>query len=66
MPLEGKALYNYLKQYTHVLTLSEIMEIHPMKLESEFTIKGKARGIPQQYLEWYLHQLAAGENGKHL
>jgi len=35
-------------------------------LESEFTIKGKARGIPQQYLEWYLHQLAAGENGKHL
>jgi len=43
--------------------LSEIMKIHPMKLESKLTIKGKARGIPQEYLEWYLHQLAGGKMG---
>jgi len=45
---QGKAPYIYLGQYTPVLTLSEIMKIHPMKLESKFTIKGKARGIPQE------------------
>ena len=61
MPLEGKAPYNYLGQYTIVLMLPEIVKIHPMKLESKLTIKGTARGIPQEYLEWYLHQLAAGE-----
>jgi len=61
MPLEGNAPNNNLGQYTPVLMLSEIMKIHPMKLESKLTIKGKARGIPQEYLKWYLHQLAAGE-----
>ncbi|WVZ00724.1 hypothetical protein V8G54_026793 [Vigna mungo] len=61
IPLEGKTPYNYLGQYTHVLELARIMKVHPMKLESEFIIKGQVRGLPQGYLEWYLHHLAREE-----
>ncbi|BAT84807.1 hypothetical protein VIGAN_04226600, partial [Vigna angularis var. angularis] len=53
-----KATYNYLEQYIPVLQLARIRKVHPMKLESEFTIKGKVRGLPQRYLWEYLHRLA--------
>ncbi|KAG2408055.1 uncharacterized protein HKW66_Vig0028770 [Vigna angularis] len=62
IPLEGKTPYNYLGQYIPVLQLSRIMKVHPMKLESKFTIKGKVRGLPQGYLKGYLHRLAEEEN----
>ncbi|XP_052723778.1 uncharacterized protein LOC108344405 [Vigna angularis] len=62
IPLEGKAPYNYLGQYVPILQLSRVMKVHPMKLESKFTIKGKVRGLPQGYLKGYLHRLAEEEN----
>ncbi|XP_022631552.1 uncharacterized protein LOC106776768 [Vigna radiata var. radiata] len=61
IPLEGKSPYNYLGHYIPVLQLARIMKVHPMQLESEFTVKGKARGLPQKYLEKYLHRLAEEE-----
>jgi len=61
LPLEGKTPYNYLGRYTLVLTLAEIMKIHLMKFEKKVTIKGKVMGLPQGYLEWYLHQLMKKE-----
>ncbi|XP_014515652.1 uncharacterized protein LOC106773479 [Vigna radiata var. radiata] len=60
-PLEGGTPYNYLGQYIHVLQLARIMKLHPMQLEGEFTVKGKVKGLPQGYLEQYLHRLAEME-----
>jgi len=61
LPLEGKTPYNYLGRYTPILTLAEIMKIHPVKLEKKVTVKGKVMGLPKGYLEWYLYQLMKKE-----
>ncbi|XP_014522137.1 uncharacterized protein LOC106778668 [Vigna radiata var. radiata] len=61
IPLEGRTPYNYLGQYIPVLQLARIIKIHPMQLEREFTTRGKVRGLPQRYLEQYLHRLAEEE-----
>ncbi|KOM50681.1 hypothetical protein LR48_Vigan08g150800 [Vigna angularis] len=48
------------KGYKNLVSLSEqvrIIRIHPMQLESGFTVKGKVKGVPQGYLEGYLHRL---------
>ncbi|XP_014521975.1 uncharacterized protein LOC106778515 [Vigna radiata var. radiata] len=37
------------------------MKLHPMQLEGEFTVKGKLRGLPQEYLEKYVHRLVEEE-----
>jgi len=46
LTLERKTSYTYLERYTLILTLAEIMKIHPMKLEKNVIVKGKVMGLP--------------------
>ena len=52
--LKGNTSY-HLGQYIPDLQLARIMKVPPMKLESEFILKGTTRNLPQGYLWWFLH-----------